>query len=323
MIYFVYGNQSPLIKSRIKRIVKESLVTIDEMSYARFDAGDILIQDIVDEANYLPLGYDKKVIVCENAYFLIKPRPKNKIEPDQQYDELIKYLKSPNPSTDFIISVNSADLDEKSEIVSLLKAKAKVFVASTPDKDSWKDYIRKYFDVSLNTKIDNDAVNEIALRCEGDVALFHNNAKKLALYTDHVKFDDVVKLVPEPFEENMFQIYNFLLSSRNDEALRIYRKLLITNTEPVTMISTLANQFRLLNEVSFLSKRGMSDDEIGEELNIKPVRAKIIKKQTAYISERNIIKTLEELFNLDVQIKSGQVDRFYAFELFLINFKAE
>ena len=41
------------------------------------------------------------------------------------------------------------------------------------------------------------------------------------------------------------------------------------------------------------------------------------------MSEKAIYRTLDDLFNLDLQIKSGLVDRFYAFELFLINFKRD
>lgn len=67
----------------------------------------------------------------------------------------------------------------------------------------------------------------------------------------------------------------------------------------------------------------MNNDEIANELAIKPIRVQILKRQTYAMSEKNIHKTLDDLFQLDLQIKSGQVDRFYAFELFLINFKRD
>ena len=39
------------------------------------------------------------------------------------------------------------------------------------------------------------------------------------------------------------------------------------------------------------------------------------------VSGKRILQTLEDLYQLDKQIKSGLVDRYYSFELFLINFK--
>ena len=82
-----------------------------------------------------------------------------------------------------------------------------------------------------------------------------------------------------------------------------------------------ANQFRLLNRVSYLAKHGYDNDGIASELNINPIRAKILRKNSMVISQKRINQTLEELYQLDLQIKSGLVDRFYSFELFLINFK--
>jgi DNA polymerase-3 subunit delta len=105
------------------------------------------------------------------------------------------------------------------------------------------------------------------------------------------------------------------------DALQLFRDLRVSNVEPVTLISMLANQFRLLNQVVFLSKEGLVNEDIAKQLGIKPIRVQILRKNVFSISEKTIEKTLDNLFNLDLQIKSGQVDRFYVFELFLINFK--
>ena len=83
----------------------------------------------------------------------------------------------------------------------------------------------------------------------------------------------------------------------------------------------IANQFRLLNRVAYLAKHGKDNDGIAEELKINPIRAKILRKNSMVISQKKINQTLEELYQLDLQIKSGLVDRYYSFELFLINFK--
>ena len=83
----------------------------------------------------------------------------------------------------------------------------------------------------------------------------------------------------------------------------------------------IANQFRLLNRVSYLARHGYDQDGIASELGINPIRAKILRKNSMVVSQKSITRTLEDLYQLDLQIKSGLVDRFYSFELFLINFK--
>ena len=116
-------------------------------------------------------------------------------------------------------------------------------------------------------------------------------------------------------------IFNYLITGKNLDAVKLFRDLRVSNVEPVTLISMLGNQFRLLNQVYYLFKNGRSDEQIAKELNIKPIRAQILRKNTSLVSEKAIHRTLNDLFELDLQIKSGLVDRFYVFELFLINFK--
>lgn len=324
MIYFIFGLQSASIKARIKKISKQSLDFIDEMNFAKFDGSQTLIQDWVDEATFIPLGYDKKVISVENCYFLQKSKGKNKIESEQDYDKLINYLKFPNESTDLILSVVSNELDEKSELVKLLRNKSNVIQIAEPDKNQWRDYVRMYCVDQLKMKIDKDALIELGDRTATDVALFQNNAKKLALYKDHITYEDVCLMVQKPLEDNVFQIFNHLLNGHNAEALSIYRDLRVSNTEPVYLINVLANQFRLLQQIKYLySFKKMSDEEIAKELGIKPIRVSIIKKNIFSISDKTLRKTLDDLFALDSNIKSGTIDRFYAFEMFLINFIKE
>ena len=321
MVYLIYGNQTPTIKSRVNKIAKSVLEEIDDMNFAKYDGQNALIQEYVDDANYLPLGYDKKVIVVDNCYYFLKPKPRQKIEVDQDYDALKEYLRHSNPDCELVLTVTSSMIDVKNELYKLIEEFGKIVQIVDPDQLTWKEYVKKYTRENLGMKIDSDALDELASRTAGDVALFQNNAKKLALYKEHITYEDVLLMVTRPLEDNTFQIFNFLTQGKNGEAVALFRDLKIGNVEPITLIGQLANQFRLLNEISFLSKKGMDNDSIGNELAIKPIRVQIMKKSLGLISENSIHRVLEELYQLDLQIKSGLVDRYYAFELFLINFK--
>lgn len=321
MIYLIYGNQTPSIKSRIKKITKEVLPESDEMNLVKFDASNVLIQEIVDEANYVPLGYDHKVVIADNCYFLLKSKPKNKIESDQNYGELINFLAYPSEEVDLILTVPSLAISTSNDIYKKIKEVGKIIEIPDLDANGWKDGVKKYCRENYHLNIDNDALYELAERTNGDVALLQNSVIKLSLYKDHITYDDVVLMVNRPLEDNTFQIFNYLINGRNMDAIKLFKDLRVNAVEPVTLISMLGNQFRLLDQVFYLFKNGNSDEEIAKELNIKPIRAQILRKNSALVSEKVIHKTLSDLFDLDLQIKSGQVDRFYAFELFLINFK--
>ena len=327
MIHLVYSNQSSEIKKVIKAIAKQSLPERDEMNFVRYDGNSTLVQEFIDDANYVPLGYDKKVVAVDNCYFLMKPRPRNKIESDQDYKALINYLKNPNPDCDLILTVPNTSIDTNGEIFKIIKDYGKITELKDPDAKEWNKYVKvtveEYLKKNPGGRIDSDALLELTDRTAGDIPLLRNSVIKLFLYTNHVTYEDVILMVTRPLEDNTFQIFNYLLDNKNEQAVGLFRDLRVNNVEPVTLIGMLANQFRLLNEVVYLSKKGYSNEEIGAELNIKPIRAQILKRQTYSMNEKAIHRTLDDLFNLDLQIKSGLVDRFYAFELFLINFKRD
>ena len=327
MIHLVYSNQSSEIKKVVKAIAKQFLPETDDMNFVRYDGNNTLVQEIVDEANYVPLGYDKKVVCVDNCYFLMKPKPRNKIESDQDYKTLISYLKNPNPDCYLILTVPTADIDQNSDIFKIIKESGKTTFMGDPTIKEWNEYVRKVINDTIaknpEFKMDSDALMELIDRTAGDIPLLKNSVIKLFLYTKHVRYEDVLLLVTRPLEDNTFQLFNYLLDGENEKAIGLFRDLQVSNVEPVTLISMLGNQFRLLNQVVFLSKKGMTNDDIANELKIKTIRVQILKKKTFAMSEKAIHKALDDLFDLDLQIKSGLVDRFYAFELFLINFKRD
>lgn len=325
MIYFIYGNQGPTVKSQIKKIGTVFLdgEKPDDLNFIKLDGNNFLVQDAVDECQYVALGYEKKVVSLENCYFLLKPKPKNKIDADQDYDELLSFInKGGLEESLFILSVTSSEIDDKSAIFKALKEHAKIVQITDPDEKGWNEYVRAYVD-KKGIVIDRDALMELANRTDGDVGLFINAMQTLTLYTDHIRYKDVTKMVARPLEDNTFLIFNLLLDGNNTEAVKLLKDLKITGARPETLISQLANQFRLLNEISYLVKKRMSMEDIASELKIKPGRVYILSKLVYRISDSTIHNTLNDLYQLDLDIKSGQVDRYYAFEMFLLKFKAQ
>ena len=323
MIFLIAGKQNIRIKSQIKATLKGRIDELDDLNFIKYDADDLIMQELLDDLDFLPLGYDRKAVIIENCQFLTKG--KKKIKKNSDVEKLLDYIASPNEATDlfFLVNTSEFELDKKNQIYLAIEKNGKIFEQEEPKDKDWPDVVRKCFEQKHpDVKIDKDAIMELANRTKGDYASLFNNAKKLALYTDHIHYDDVCLMVTRPLDDEVYNLFNFLIDNRNMDAVRLYRDLKSRNIEPVTLISNVAGQFRLLNRVSYLAKKGMNQDEIAKELNLNPIRAKILRSKSFTISQKRINETLEELYQLDLQIKSGLIsDRFFAFELFLINFK--
>ena len=319
MLYLLFGPQGMILEKQCKKIIKDNLEVIDDFHVIKFMADEVTIQDIVFEADQTSLTGERKAIIVYHPYFLSTSKTKEKIESLQDYKVLMEYLESPNTFTDLIFVLEADKLNERSEIVKLLKVKAKVIEAKEITKEEWPRFIQQYFQ-KLNVSIDPDATSELALRVEGDAMRFVNEAKKLALYTDHITYDDIQTMIARHLEENAFLIYDCLLKKDKSKAISIYRDLLVEGSEPVQLVGMLANQFRLLSEVSYLSTQYSSNNEIARILGVHEYRVKLSRDHLRRITYKKILKKIDELYQLDLDIKSGVVDRFFAFEMFLIRF---
>jgi len=319
MIYLLFGKQALMIKTRLAKLVKEQLPLVDDFSYVRYNAKETPIQDIVADAISIPLGYERKMVVVDDAYFLLSQKQKEKIEKDQNYDKLIEYLQHPSEATDLVFTLCATSFNAKSDIGKLIKSKAMIYELTDIDAATWPEYVRRYF-AKHDVKIDASAINELVVRVQSDATLFVSEAQKLMLNTDHITLDVVEQLVSRPIEENSFALSNALVKGKIDEALAIYRDLKTHAEEPVMLISLLARQFRLMLKVYYLSMQGFNQIDIAKQLGIHEYRVKLALNSQKSMGEQRLLAILDRLYELDFNIKSGQVDRFYGFELFLVNF---
>lgn len=314
MNFILYGEQQPMIKKHLKKILLDRLGEPDEINVVKFDLDECEISEIVDEASMLPLGYDKKAVVISNCGFLTSQGNK------EQKDIMLDLLSNSSDDIDIIMIYNGDKIDEKSPIFTIVKEKGVINYFINIKKEDWPVYIKKYFK-SKEVEIDQDAINELSFRVDGDLNKFLNEADKLCLYSKKISLMDVTLLVSRPLEDDVFQISNALLRGDNASAISIFRDLkLLGSRSTDTLIPMLGTQFRFISQVMFLSHKGLNKSEIASELNTSEGRVGVTLRNARYFSRRQIAHALDDLYYLDYQIKSGQVDRFYGFELFLINF---
>lgn len=314
MNYILYGEQYPMIKKRLKKVLDERLGEVDDFNVVKFDYSPDKVDEIIDEASMLPLGYESKAVVIDNASFL-EPKGNKEI-----IEKFVSLLENSSESINVIFVLRNENLDDKNPIVTLIKENGQIFQFLNLKKEEWPRYIAKYFK-ERNIEIDPKAVDELALRVDGDLMRFVNEAEKLCLYKDHLTLTDITLMVNKPLEDDAFQITNALYRGDNAAALSIFRDIrLLGSNSTDGLIPMLGSQFRFASQVMFLSSRGLDQKEIAKQLNANEWRVKITLGNCRRLSKRQIAHALDDLYYLDYQIKSGQINRFYGLELFLINF---
>ncbi|MCB9499223.1 MAG: DNA polymerase III subunit delta [Erysipelotrichaceae bacterium] len=320
MAILLYGNQQMMIKNQLKKLIKEQFSNENERNVVRFDALETNVEEVVNECCQFSLEFAKKMVILDNAQYFSNSRTKAKINISNKFDILLNYLKNENPDCLLVIIVNSSTIALKNEIVSFISKNGKITELKDLTKDDWPIYVKKYF-MLKNIEIDNDAVNEIVLRSNNDLNVFINEATKLILYKNNkITLKDVKTLMMAPLEENSFEILNNLLLNNKENALKIYRDLSLYNVEPISLIALISTSLIFYDEVYILEKQGLSGDTISSKLNANPYRVRMTLKTLRNVSYKRIRKALDDLYELDRSIKHSEVNRFYNFETFLLNF---
>lgn len=321
MIYLVYGHQLPVIKKTLKKLINDCLngLEADDFNVEKYSGRLTLVQDIVFSCRSLPLLGDHKVVVVNEPYFLTNEKEKNTIDKEQDYNALKNYLINPSEYTDLIFFLEGKDINSKSEIVKLIKEKGKIIQQQPITEDMLKQMGKALF-TKRGAEISIDALNELIDRCGDDVSKFMSETNKLSLYKKDIHIDDVKLLVVNRLEDNAFLIVESLIKNRIGSALKIYYDLRTNKEEPVRLISLLATQFRFMTMVNYLINQHYSFEKIAEKLSTKPFRINKTAKNLIFINKQQLINIIDYLYRLDYKIKAGEMDPYFGFELFLINF---
>ncbi len=322
MVTIVFSKEPMLAKQAVARIIKKDYPTRDDFNYISFNMAVTPCDEIAFEAETLPLGYDRKAIVAEDCDFLAKRKTKYKFLKGDSLDKLAAYCANPNEGIDLYLLVYCETLDLKNPVVAEVKNKGAIKEVKPPEPGEWLPYLNRFF-AAKGTSIDPDAAKEFLRRVDGDYARFVSEARKLLAYAngEPVRLKAVEMLVSQKLEDDAFKMSNALTQGNPGKALAIYRDLKVKGTEEIRLINMLASQFRFMDEVAFLDAKGMSSRAIAGELGGKPFRVEMTLRGLYGVEANDLARIQEELYQLEKDILTGQVDARFALERFLANFR--
>lgn len=314
MIYLIFGNDRFVMEKTINKEITKVLGEPDALNLVKLDFREVTFSDILIELDYLPLGIDKKVVLVDYVTIFEK---KNTLS--SKDEEVLKSFILSRKDDILLCFVVRGTIPKKNPIVDLIEKHGRIIEIQDISKNDWPRLVSSIFKKN-DVAIDDDARDLLLEYTQSNTMNLYQEVEKLSLYKSHITKKDIVDLVARPFEESVFELANALIRNDKAQALQIYRDFLVLNIEPLTFIINLANQFRLYAMVYILNSQNLSKDEIATNLSIHPYRVQLALQMRTKLKLEDIYQLIEKLHDLDYKIKSGQIDRFYAFELFIINY---
>ncbi len=310
MINVLYGIQNDLIDNYINDFIEKNKIK----NVIKYDYNDISIDSVIEEASYLDLFGDKKLIILYNSKFLTS-------EVTLDNEDFEEYINSKNQANYlFLITYNEA-LDERKKLVKLLRKSSIVIEFNKfSEYDAYK-YVNNLFKED-NYEIEDKAIKEIVSRLSSNASMIRNEVGKLKLYkidTKKVYIEDVLNVTSILPEDNVFKLVNAVTDNNKEEIFKLYNDFKLIGIDEISLIGLISSEFRFMYQVKTLLDDGKTKNEIVSLLKSHPYKTEITMKKVFSYKEEKLLDILYKLALIDVSIKTGATDKSYALENFFLN----
>lgn len=303
----------------VQQALQEFLTSkhIDYLQCIQMDAKTTPIQEILSEAFTVSLDDRKKTVIIHNPYFLMK-EGKEKIDTLQDFSTLEEAFEHPDPEVDIIFLILGS-LDERKTLAKTLK---KFHLKSIEPLKSyqWPSLLNPFI-LRLGLTLDAKKLQMIIDATFPDIDRCFTELEKLANYDSQPTIEAIKLLIKPALEDNVFELTNALVQENLKKALSIFQDLKSVKEEPIYLINLMGRQFQLFAKIQYLNSQHLDYFQISKALKVHEYRVKILLDYQKRFPLARLESIIVSLANLDLTIKKGQVDRYFALEYFITNFK--
>ncbi len=280
-----------------------------EWGVARFSAADEDFEQILEQANTVPMLVPRQVLIVSRLEAIERLADAAR---DDVVARLGAYLDDPAPFT--VLLLEAASLDQRMRLAKLLAAKALVVAAELPKDPQERVPMAVALAVQMarerSAAIDADAAAELVDLCNANLAAMSNEIEKLAAYAGPgktIRRPDVVALVVSEKRYSVWELAEMLASRQRARALTFLDNLLRAGEAPPALVGAMAWMYRKLLEVQELGPH-VSAWQAAGQLGMRRATAEIALRHARKIPRRNLVEGLRALYDADSRLKSGSPD---------------
>ncbi len=297
------------LKTEIDKIIKKE--KFNDALTSTYDAKELQLENALEDLDTYGFLSDKKVIIINNIDGI------NQEDEEKNLKHLYKYLENPNP--DNLLIITASKLNNTLKITKELKKKMTYSSVEVNPENYIKNALKDY---TLETGV----IKLLIEYCKNDITKIENECHKLKTFnyeSKKISKKDVEDLVKEKLgdeQELTFSFSRSLAEKDKKEALRKYKELLDYQIEPIAILGLLASQIRIIYQVKTLSNQNLSPYDIAKILGEKSdYRVKKTKELIRYYSENELLELMQTLSDMDIKMKTTDVDPNSLIELFILN----
>lgn len=319
---FLYGAEDFLIEWArdliISKYVDEAYRDFDVV---KFDGSNANFADIADAARAYSMFSEKRVVVINNYPSIYK-----KVAPGESADDdaLLELAAEKQDSSVLIFALESKYYDELKAYGKKLASKCQSYEFTKLDRNELRSWINKrlHAEGKMIGRKEMEYLIDVSGYCfrnsEYDLKNFAGDISKLcgASEDEMIQLSLIDELMVGADDKFVFNYIDALMSGNKANAMEMAANILRDDDAAMQLLSLLTKQFEIMYDSLQLSEEGMSLAAMAKTIGINEYRLKKAFQAARGFSRARLRELIIELYNIDKDIKSGNIDRNIAFELF-------
>ena len=298
-----------------------------DLNFAYFDMKEVVYKDVELELVSLPFFADEKIVILD--HFVDITTAKKRFLTDDELKSFEEYFDNPSPTTKLIIFAEGK-LDSKRRLVKLLKRDAKVFDAVEAKEQELRQYFQKWSQ-KQGLQFLGQSFENLLIKSGFQFSEIQKNLLFLQSYKEDsvIEEEDIVNAIPKTLQDNIFDLTQFILTKKMDQARDLVRDLTLQGEDEIKLIAVMLGQFRTFTQVKILAESGQTESQIASSLgsflgrNPNPYQIKFALRDSRGLSLSFLKQAISYLIETDYQIKTGLYEKGFLFEKALLQIASQ
>ena len=298
-----------------------------DLNFAYFDMKEVVYKDVELELVSLPFFADEKIVILD--HFVDITTAKKRFLTDDELKSFEEYLDNPSLTTKLLIFAEGK-LDSKRRLVKLLKRDAKVFDAVEAKEQELRQYFQKWSQ-KRGLQFLGQSFENLLIKSGFQFSEIQKNLLFLQSYKEDsvIEEEDIVNAIPKTLQDNIFDLTQFILTKKMDQARDLVRDLTLQGEDEIKLIAVMLGQFRTFTQVKILSESGQTEAQIASSLgsflgrNPNPYQIKFALRDSRGLSLSFLKQAISYLIETDYQIKTGLYEKGFLFEKALLQISSQ
>jgi len=287
----------------------------------RIDGNAITIDSLTNTLRTIPIFSQMLYVVIDQPY--------QKIKTESDQEKFVQLISKLPETIKVILMIDDhtergkwANYDKKAWLKKWVqkadKEQVEYLKFIKPKLKDMRDWIQKRTK-DLGGTITPQAAHVLAEHVGVDTSFAFQEIQKLMIYVNferEIELEDVETISIPGTQQDVFKMVDAIARGNLKGALDNLHGLLDTE-EPIMLFSMIVRQFRLLIQAKSLIDLGYSEDETNKVMKQHPFTIKTLYQQARYFSQEKLERIYHHLLDIDVQIKTGEVEPDLAMDLFI------